>query len=94
MIRPVEVRPLPNYRIWLRYADGNEGEVDLSHLAGHGVFAVWHTEGVFAKVRLGPNGEVAWPGDVDLCPDALYLRLTGKKAEDLFPGLQGPRPDA
>jgi hypothetical protein len=48
MIRPVEVRPLPNYRIWLRYADGTEGEVDLSHLAGQGVFAVWQEEGVFA----------------------------------------------
>ena len=44
MIRPVEVRPLPNYRIWLRYADGTEGEVDLSHLAGQGVFAVWQEE--------------------------------------------------
>jgi hypothetical protein len=94
MIRPVEVRPLPNYRIWLRYADGTEGEVDLSHLAGQGVFAVWQEEGVFAKVRLGPHGEVEWPGDVDLCPDALYLRLTGKKAEDLFPGLHGTRSNA
>jgi hypothetical protein len=94
MIRPVEVRPLPSYRIWLRYADGTEGEVDLSHLVGQGVFAVWQTEGVFAKVRLGSHGAVEWPGDVDLCPDALYLRLTGKKPEDLFPGLQLTRSDA
>ncbi|HWO92452.1 MAG TPA: DUF2442 domain-containing protein, partial [Methylomirabilota bacterium] len=36
MIRPVEVRPLAPYRIWLRYQDGTEGEVDLSHLAGKG----------------------------------------------------------
>ncbi len=32
MKKAVEVRPLSGYRIWLRYADGVEGEVDLSHL--------------------------------------------------------------
>jgi hypothetical protein len=36
MVRPVEVRRLARYRIWLRYQDGTEGEVDLSHLAGRG----------------------------------------------------------
>ena len=37
-VRPVEVRALEPYRIWLRYDDGAEGEVDLSYLAGDGVF--------------------------------------------------------
>jgi hypothetical protein len=36
MVRPIEVRPAGRYRIWLRYQDGTEGEVDLSHLAGTG----------------------------------------------------------
>ena len=86
MVRPVEVRPLAPYRIWLRYQDGTEGEVDLSHLAGKGVFAVWEQEGVFARVKLGSHGQIEWPGDIDLCPDALYLKLTGKRPEDLFTG--------
>jgi hypothetical protein len=81
MIRPVEVRPLARYRIWLRYQDGTEGEVDLSHLAGKGVFTVWEQESVFAGVTLGPHGQIEWPGEVDLCPDAIYLRLTGKRPE-------------
>jgi len=87
MIRPVEVRALAPYRIWLRYQDGTEGGVNLSHLAGKGVFAVWEQEGVFASAKLGPHGQVEWPGDVELCPDALYLRLTGKRPEDVFTGL-------
>ena len=86
MVRPVEVRPLAGYRIWLRYQDGTEGEVDLSHLAGKGVFVSWEKDGVFAKVKLGPHGQLEWPGDVDLCPDALYLKLTGKRPEDVFTG--------
>ena len=38
LLRPVAVAPREGFRIWLRYADGVEGEVDLSHLAGKGVF--------------------------------------------------------
>jgi len=94
MVRPVEVRPLTPYRIWLRYQDGTEGEVDLSHLAGRGVFSVWEQEGVFAQVKLGPHGQVEWPGEIDLCPDALYLTLTGKRPEDIFTGPGSPSPDA
>ena len=86
MIRPVEVRPLPRYRLWLRYQDGTEGEVDLSHLAGRGVFAAWDQGDVFGQVKLGHHGQLEWPGDVDLCPDALYLTLTGKRPEDVFTG--------
>ena len=86
MVRPIEVRPVGRYRIWLRYQDGTEGEVDLSHLAGKGVFAAWDTEGVFARVKLGPHGRIEWPGDIDLCPDSLYLKLTGKQPEDVFTG--------
>lgn len=90
MVRPTEVRAVGRYRIWLRYDDGTEGEVDLSHLAGRGVFAAWDNEGVFAKVRLGSHGAIEWPGDLDLCPDALYLRLTGKRGEEVFSGPDGP----
>jgi hypothetical protein len=36
-------------------------------------------------VKLGVHGAIEWPGNLDLCPDALYLRLTGKRPEDVFP---------
>jgi hypothetical protein len=87
MVRPVEVRPVGRYRIWLRYQDGIEGEVDLSELVGKGVFAAWDEAAVFAQVKLGAHGAIEWPGDLNLCPDALYLRLTGKQPEEVFTGL-------
>ena len=87
-LKPVEVRVLAGYRLWLRYTDGAEGEVDLSHLAGQGVFKVWQNRDVFNTVRIGAGGALEWPGDVDLCPDAVYLRLTGTTPEELFPRLQ------
>ena len=39
-------------------------------------------------MRIGSSGELAWGDEIDICPDALYLRITGKKPEDLFPKLQ------
>ncbi|RMF35782.1 MAG: DUF2442 domain-containing protein [Chloroflexi bacterium] len=88
MPRPIEVKPLENYRIWVKYSDGAEGMVDLSDLVGKGVFAVWNDYREFQKVHIGPGGEIAWSEEIDLCPDAIYLKITGKKPEDLFPKLR------
>lgn len=87
MPTPVEVKALEPHRIWIRYSDGTQGEVDLSDLAGRGVFSLWNEEGAFQKVHLGPGGAIAWTDEVELCPDSVYLRLTGKSPEDLFPAL-------
>ena len=87
MPKPTDVKALPNHRIWLRYDDGIEGEVDLSGLAGHGVFAPWNDAAFFNAVHLGSHGAIEWPPDLDLCPDAMYLRLTGKSVEEVFPGV-------
>ena len=50
--RLVEVRALEPYRIWFRYDDGVEGELDLSYLAGDGVFAAGEDHSLFAGVHL------------------------------------------
>jgi hypothetical protein len=92
--RAVQARPLDEYRLWLRYADGVEGEVDLSDLAGRGVFSAWSDRKVFSAVKVDTSGAIVWPGDIDLCPDALYLRLTGKSAEEVFPALKTVSVDA
>jgi hypothetical protein len=94
MPTPTSVKARPNFRIWLRYDDGIEGEVDLSDLAGRGVFVVWNDPEVFRDVRLGSHGAIEWQPDIDLCPDAMYLRLTGKSPEDLFPKLKSSLLDA
>ena len=94
MVRPVEVRPLEGHRLWLRFEDGSEGAVDLSTLGGRGVFEAWQERSVFEAVRIGEHGNVEWPGGLDLCGDALYLRLTGKSAGDVFPKLHLSRVDA
>ena len=94
MTRPVEVKALPNFRIWLRYDDGAKGEIDLSDLAGRGVFKSWDNRSFFDSVRLGAHGAIEWGADLDVCPDAMYLRLTGKSPEEVFPNLRSIHADA
>jgi len=94
MFQPIEVQPLPGYRLKLHYSDGVEGEVDLSHLAGKGVFALWNEPGAFERVHIGPGGGIAWNDQVDICPDNLYMQITGKKPEELFPRLAPATADA
>lgn len=94
MFKPVEAKALPNYKLWLRYEDGTAGEVDLAHLAGRGVFTLWNDYQAFEQVYIGSQGQIAWHEQIDLCPDALYLELTGKKPEDVFSNLKGVGVDA
>ncbi len=91
MRKITNVKALQPYRLELTFDDGTSGTVDVSHLAGKGVFACWNDPAVFARVRIGSSGELVWADQVDLCPDALYLNLTGKKPEELFPGLRRER---
>lgn len=80
--RIVEAKPLSDFRVWIRFETGTEGEVDLSELAGEGVFAAWNAPGFFAKVAVDPETHtLAWPGGIDLCPDALFDDLETAKRD-------------
>jgi hypothetical protein len=93
-MRVVQVEPREDFKIWVRFDEGTSGTIDLQDLAGRGVFGAWKDRHVFESVHVNDAGAVEWPSDVDLCPDSLYLRLTGKQAEDLFPALRPVRSDA
>jgi hypothetical protein len=88
MRRISKVTVLPGYRLEMEFDDGVAGVVDLSEAVGQGVFAIWRDPLVFEQVRIGSSGELFWGEQVDLCPDALYLKVTGKQPEDLFPALR------
>ena len=94
MYKPVEIRALSDYRIWLRYENGVEGEVDLSEFVGKGVFTLWDDYEEFEKVHIGEAGQIAWNDEIDMCPDAMYIRLTGKSAEEIYPNLKEIRVNA
>jgi hypothetical protein len=90
MKRLVEAKAEQRFRVALRFDDGTRGVADLSDLAGRGVFAAWSVPGQFESLSIGTAGELTWACGVDLCADALYLRVTGGRPGDLFPSLNAP----
>ena len=88
MIKIIEARVLDSFRLYVKFSDGAEGEVDLSDLAGQGVFAAWNDPAFFKQVQIGSLGRsLNWSDQIDLSADSLYLNLTGKTAQELFPKL-------
>lgn len=86
--RIIEVTPMDGYRIWLKFSDGITGEVDLSQLAGKGVFKYWDQNDNFRKVSIVNGRWLAWSDEIDLDADSLYLKVTGEKPDKLFPTLK------
>lgn len=78
MKRPNRVIALPGYRIEVAYPDGTVGVIDLSDSIGKGVFAPLEDEAFFKTVHIGQFGQIAWSEDIEICPDAAYLEITGK----------------
>ena len=88
MIKIIEAHAVDSYRLYVKFSDGAEGEVDLSALAGQGVFAAWSDPLFFERVQINSSGRsLEWGDQIDLCADSLYLSLTGRTVQDLFPKL-------
>ena len=84
----VFVNPMSRFAIEVEFDDGAHGIVDLADIAGRGVFTQWLKEGVFESVKISSSGALEWPGELDLCPDSIYMRLTGKTPEEVFTSLK------
>ena len=94
LIKPVTVRPLAQFRIYLEFSDGTKGEIDLSELLHKPVFGSLRDRSLFEKVHLGDHREIRWNEEIELCADSLYLQLTGKTPEELFSSLRHEQPHA
>lgn len=84
MARLVSATPAGDTKLRLRFEDGAEGVVDLGHLVGKGVFTELADPARFAEATIGEDGAICWGDELDLCPDALYLGVTGKPWRDAF----------
>jgi hypothetical protein len=76
----IEVWPLDDYRLGLRFEDGVEGVVDVAQMIRfEGVFAPLRDRGKFLEVRVNREvGTICWPNGADLDPDVLYAHITGE----------------
>jgi hypothetical protein len=71
----VEVVPKAGYSLFVRFKDGLEGIVHLHHKHLTGALEPLRDQSFFKQVFID-KGAVAWPGEIDLAPDASVQKKT------------------
>ena len=75
-----EVKSEPDYCLFVRFKDGLAGRVRLRPEELTGVLTSLRDVEFFEQVFVD-CGAVAWPGEIDLAPDAMYARVAGDHPE-------------
>ena len=70
--RVEKVRPADDYRLILKFANGEIRVFDVGPYLNIGVFRELKDQNKFRSVRVFLSS-VQWQGGQDLCPDTLYL---------------------
>jgi hypothetical protein len=74
----VEVKPEANYCLSVRFKDGLRGRVRLQREELTGALAPLLDAKFFEQVFID-YGAVAWPGEIDLAPDAMYAEVASQR---------------
>jgi hypothetical protein len=74
----VKVVPKAEYCLFVRFKDGLEGLVHLRPEQLTGALEPLRDQRFFEQVFVD-DGAVAWPGEIDLAPDAMYAEVSGKQ---------------
>jgi len=73
-IRVTDAKALADFRLRVRFSDGTEGDVDLSHFIQSDtrpIVAALRDPKVFAAIRV-ESDTVVWQNGFDLAPEFLY----------------------
>lgn len=66
----------PNFRLWVQFSDGTQGEVDLADFVRNDqrpIVKALSDPALFAGLRVDLD-TVVWPNGFDLAPEFLYER--------------------
>jgi len=73
----IDARHLGEHRVWVKFDDGLEGEVDLSDLLRGPVFEPLKDPAYFANFTV--DWTLTWPNGADIAPESLYTRVLKAK---------------
>ena len=68
----IRVVPQPSYRLLLEFENHEKRLFDMSPYLVIGVFRNLNDASLFKAARI-EGGTVAWPGEIDIAPETLYL---------------------
>ncbi|MEM7791661.1 MAG: DUF2442 domain-containing protein [Verrucomicrobiota bacterium] len=74
-----EAKYLDNYRVWLKFSDGSDGQIDLKNELVGSIFEPLQDTEYFEQFRL-EGRTLTWPNEADFVPEYLHPLLPPIKA--------------
>ena len=68
-----KVTPMHGYKLRIEFSNAEERLFDAEPLLAYPAFQPLRDEAFFRLVR-AEYGTICWPGDIDYCPDTLYMQ--------------------
>ncbi len=84
--RIAEMKHISGYKVWLRFEDGKDGEIDLKGELWGEVFEPLKKPDYFKTARLDKElNTICWKNGADFAPEFLYdnLKVKGRRNNEL-----------
>lgn len=73
---------LPGYKLMVEFEDGVSGVIDLNAWRNKSAFGYWDNEENFKAFNITKDRKIEWNEEIDMDPDAFYLKLINKSFEE------------
>jgi hypothetical protein len=74
----IEARHVEGYRVWLRFDDGVEAEIDLGMELRGEIFVPLRDPAYFARFQV--DDTLVWPNGADFAPEFLHERARAARS--------------
>ena len=71
----IDARYVRDFTIWAKFADGSEGEIDLTDELWGPIFEPLKNVNYFRNFFLAEYGTICWPNRADFAPEFLYDKV-------------------
>ncbi len=84
-LKATSVKALEKYKLFIQFNDETEGVIDLSDIAGKGVFKTWDNDENFNKVFIDEESKaISWPNEIDIDTYNAYFTIHKITPADYF----------
>lgn len=81
MNKVVEIKYLNDYKLWLKFNDGESKIIDFKNHIGKGVSTKLLEIDFFKLVTIDNGGGIEWPNGFDFCPNYLKEHMEERLIE-------------
>jgi hypothetical protein len=72
----IEVKPLENFILWVRYSDAVSGYLNVKSFISGGISQALLNEQYFKQVHIDEFGGICWDNGFDFCPNVVRDLIT------------------